>query len=324
MKTRSWSTKYAVALLCAALLPLSSEAKRLGGGGSIGRQSSTMTQRQATPPPSAPTSSGTMQTAPAQATRPAPAAATPTPAQPARSRWLGPLAGVAAGLGLAALFHSLGFGAELASFLSSLLLIMLVVFAGVVIWRMLRRPSVPARPQPAYAGMRMGPNTIGGLGREGDVHPQPSAPLREEVTIIPAATAPSLPGTLSIPADFDVEGFVRNAKQYFVRLQAAWDAGRLDEIRDFTAPEMFGEIDRQWQERNGRGNQTDVVTLDAELLGVNAGAQEHQASVRFRGLLREDTQQAAQPFDEVWNLIKPAQGSGGWVLAGIEQVQTAH
>jgi predicted lipid-binding transport protein (Tim44 family) len=303
------------------------EAKRLGGGGSFGKKSAPV-NRQATPP-------AQQNTAPAQPAAPAAApaaagAAGTAAAASSRSKWLGPVAGIAAGLGLAALFSSLGLGDELASLLGSLLMVALLVMAGLFLWRMLRgaKSASERTPQPAYAGRMMGPNTLNGLGNEGSANPLPSAPVKFEPSSPVTATAPASHAPASaqnaVPSDFDSEAFLRNAKVYFVRLQAAWDAGNLNDIREFTSPEMFAEISLQVQERGPAPNQTDVVTLNAELLGVETSAVEHLASVRFYGMIREQIGAPAESFDEVWNLSKPVAGNTGWVLAGIQQVGLVH
>ena len=125
----------------------------------------------------------------------------------------------------------------------------------------------------------------------------------------------------NIPADFDVEAFVRNAKVNFIRLQAANDAGNLEDIREFTTPEMFGEIKMNFSERGTATQQTDVVTVNAEVLDVTEESTRYIVSVRFTGLIREESNAAAEPFDEVWHMVKPRDGSKGWTLAGIEQTQ---
>jgi len=306
------------------------QAKRLGSARSFGKQQSALTNRQAAPstpsttPGAAPNAANSAATAgkptAGQAVgAPAPAAA---PA-PNRSRWLGPLAGVAAGLGIAALMSHFGMGGELASFVSSFLLVAAAALLVMFAWRWLRSRAAPARPQPAYAQRAMGPVTVTGLGRESMVNPQPSAPLRLEATQHPGNDLrPALPTTsFGIPEGFDVEPFLRNAKVYFVRLQAAWDAANLADIREFTTPEVFAEIKIQIDERGSAANQTDVVTLDAEILGVTTSEQDHLASVRFHGMLRENPGAPAQEFDEVWNLVKPLRGTAGWLLAGVQQIQ---
>ena len=124
----------------------------------------------------------------------------------------------------------------------------------------------------------------------------------------------------AIPQDFDVDGFLRVAKLNFVRLQAANDAKNLDDLREFVAPEIFAEIKLEMDERGNAPQQTDVVTLNAELLEVVTESHQHIASVRFSGMIRETANGPAAPFEEIWNLGKPVDGSRGWVVAGIEQL----
>ena len=324
-----------IAVFAAATIGLAdAEAKKLGGGRNVGKQApdSTM-QRSATPStpagaqgaaPAGPAAAPAAPSAPAAA----PSAAAPRPAAPAAapaaggaSRWLGPVAGIAAGLGLAALASHLGFGEELASFM----LIALLAIVALVVVRMVLSRRAAARREPAYAGGY----AYSGLGQEASVPTwQPpaaaggAAPAEPaKVTAQPVAARPAAAGP--VPAGFDAEGFVRNAKVYFVRLQAAFDAGDTADLREFTSPEMFAELKLEIDERRGAPNQTDVVTLDAQLLGVEAGATEHLASVRFSGMLREEAGAQAEPFDEVWNFSRPTSGQGGWVLAGIQQIPKA-
>lgn len=282
------------------------EARRMGGGKSIGQQSSNVTQRSATPQQPA--------AAPQAASRPTPGAA---PASTG-NRWLGPIAGIAAGLGLAALASHLGFGEELASFM----LIALLAVAALAVFRMLASRRTTGAPQAAYQGAGYSPAN---LGQEATVRYSPlpqagaGADLRQPVpSVAPAAAAGS--GTWAIPADLDVEAFVRTGKVQFVRLQAAFDAGDLNDLREFTTPEMYAELKLEVDERKGASNRTDVVTLDAHLLGIETTSVEHIASLRFTGMIREEANGEARPFDEVWNLVKPASGQGGWVLAGIQQL----
>ncbi|MFT3962941.1 Tim44 domain-containing protein [Propionivibrio sp.] len=254
------------------------EARRLGGGKSVGMQ------RQAvTPPPARP--------AQQQAAPGAPAGAPAAAAAP-RNSWLGPIAGLAAGIGLAALFSHLGLGEGLAN----VVMIALLAMAALVVFRLLFRRHAPAAQPMQYAG---------GPAQGGVMTPVPEA-------------AGSAAG--SVPADFDVPAFLRVAKLNFVRLQASNDARNLDDIREFTTPEMFAEIKLQMDERGAAAQQTDVVQLDAELIEAVTEGRQHVASVRFSGLIREEAGAAAAPFDEVWVLTKPAAGDGGWVIAGIQQV----
>lgn len=263
------------------------EAKRLGGGSSLGMQ------RQATPQ-QAPRQSAT--TSPQQTTQGA-AATTP----PKRS-WMGPLAGLAAGLGLAALFSHLGMGEELAS----IIMIALLAFGAVMLFRLLTRRNAGTQGQRASPMQYAGASTAG----------NPSSPSAD--VSFPAGSGDAVAPAL--PRDFDAAAFVRQAKVHFIRLQAAHDAGNLDDIRDFTTPEMFAEIRLQMADRGNGEQRTDVVELNAEVLEVAEEAQRYIVSVRFNGLLREEANAAPAPFDEIWHLTKPRTGNGGWVVAGIQQV----
>lgn len=299
----------AVALTSLALLAVEAHAARVGGGKSTGRQSSNVTQRQALPQQSAPA-------APAQQAQPSAPKPAPT-AQPqpsGASRWLAPLAGLAAGIGLAALASHFGFGEGLASFM----MVLLLAFAAFFVIRLImsrRSQNRGATMEPAYSSA--------GVGSEASVRytPLPDAPAGGASAPVGAEASAAVPSaTWRIPQDFDVAGFVQGAKQQFVRLQAAHDTGNLADLREFTTPELFAELSRQLQERGAQPNRTDVVRLDAELLGIETDASAHLASVRFHGLIRETADGAAEAFDEVWNLEKPVSGQSGWMLAGIQQL----
>lgn len=312
MISRTWMSRIAVITIALgsalAMVAHDAEAKRFGGGKSFGRQSSNVNK--------APT-----QAAPAQAT-PAPTQSAPMAgAQPQRNRWLGPIAGIAAGLGLAALFSHLGLAGPLAEMLGSFLMIALLVMVGLFLWRMLKRGQGQAstmQRQPAYAHASGQPGRSSpDISRFEPSPTQPSVPGGASNSVLASfADAPSW----GIPADFDAEGFARSAKVHFIRLQAAWDARDLTDIREFTTPEMYAEVKMQLSETKGEQNHTEVVDLEAEVLGVERGAKEELASVRFKGTMRESTDGPAEPFEEVWNLLKPTTGRTGWLLAGIQQV----
>jgi predicted lipid-binding transport protein (Tim44 family) len=120
--------------------------------------------------------------------------------------------------------------------------------------------------------------------------------------------------------DFDQESFLLNAKKHFVHLQEAWDRGDLEKLREFATPEMFAELNQDLQARATEQNRTEVLTLEADLLGVESLQGIYLASVRFSGMIREQADGPAESFVEVWNLTKPVNGQGGWVLAGIQQL----
>ncbi|MFL9880720.1 TIM44-like domain-containing protein [Herbaspirillum rhizosphaerae] len=298
------------------------EAKRLGGGGSFGKQSSNYSRQVPTRPAQSPSN-----VAPAKPAAPAAAPQTvpPKPASP----WKGILGGALLGLGLGALLSHFGMGGAMAGMISTILMVALLAFVAMFLFRMFSRKSGSTasngngfNPQPAYAsaaeptvytpeiGSRIEPTGV----------QAPAALQANEFgsTAAAAANAPIIPW--GIPADFDVAGFVRNGKSYFIRLQAAWDKADINDIREFTTPEMFGELRLQLQERGAAANNTDVVQIDGELLGIETLEHDYLATIKFTGLIKEAPDVSAEPFAEIWNLSKPVNGSGGWVLAGIQQV----
>lgn len=237
--------------------------------------------------------------APAQSAatpRPATPAAASAPAAPARSGMWGMLGGLALGVGLGALMSHFGMGAEF----GGLLMMLLLGVGAVLLFKMFMRSRQSAPPPLQYAGGAA----------------QSAEPLRFEAV---ARQASADTPVVNVPAGFDVEGFVRQAKLNFIRLQAANDAGNVEDIRQFTTPEMFAEIQLEYQERGRAVQQTDVVEVDAQLLDVTSEEARHVASIRFHGLIRETTDASPTRFDEVWHLIKPNDGSTGWVIAGIQQ-----
>jgi predicted lipid-binding transport protein (Tim44 family) len=282
-----------VAFVGIGLIAQDAEARRLGGGGSVGMSRSTAPVQRAAPAPAAPAQSAAPTAAPAKPAA-APAAATPQPS--GMSRWLGPIAGLAAGIGLAALLSHFGLGEGMAN----ILMILLLVMAAVFVFKLLFRKSQPSRDA-AYAG-------AGAVG-------QPS-PMRFE----PLTPATGGAGTASVPAGFDSEGFLRQAKLNFIRLQAANDAGNLDDLKQFLSPEVFAEVQMQYDERGRTKQETDVQQLETDLLEVVTEGGQHIASVRFHGLIREGAG-PAQAFAEIWHLAKPLDGSSGWRVAGIQEIQ---
>ena len=284
------------------------DARRLGGGRSLGAQ------RQATPPPAASTApaapSAPMQAAPA---KPAPAAAA-APAASGASRWLGPLAGLAAGLGIAALLSHLG----LSEAFGSMLMLALLIGGGFLLVRMLmsRRSQVAPSARPMqYAGATPG---------RVEPHVGPAAARFEPVMggAAPAVAPTAAPAVAAadgkFPAGFDPAPFVEQGKMQFRKLQSAYDAGDRKALSEVMTPEMFAEVT---SELTGRTTQTptEVMQLDARVLEAATEGNRHWMSIQFTGLLREDGTVLPKEFDEIWNLTKPVDGSTGWLLAGIQQ-----
>lgn len=320
-----------IAVSGAALVTASfdAEARRAGGGASVGRQSSNVTtQRQATTPPAATNNTAGATAAPAAAGA-ATAGAAGAAAKSGASRWLGPIAGIAAGLGIAALLSSMGLSGAFLEFLSSALLIAAVVFAVMFIIRRLRG----AGPRTATQGAFGGANNASGqqqqpMWRE-SLKPGTAAPA---AAAAPVAAAPVEPPAVLpkagddnnwfVPGDFDTPNFLKQAKEQFVRIQAVWDSGSTDGLREFLTDDLITELKPQLAERGAAPNKTEVVLLNAEMLGIETVSDGHLASVRFSGMLREAPGAEAFRFEEVWNLFKPA--NGGWLLAGIQQIPVEH
>lgn len=261
-------------------------AKRLGGGKSMGTQRN-MTQQAE---PKAPVQQQQAQQAGSPAQQPAAAA------QPAGNKWLGPLAGLAMGAGLMALFMNNG----IAGALSGLLLAAAIAAVAVLVFRAVRSRTAQAPMQ--YAG------------HQGAATPEPMA-------MGGSAAAPHAVAATAgrWPADFNAAEFVRHARLNFVRLQEANDKRDGTALADFLTTDLLTEIQAQWQSEGAATGKTDVVTLESEMLEVVSEGLLYVASVRFSGLIREDGAAEAQPFTEIWHLEKPMRGSGGWLVTGIQQ-----
>ncbi|MGC3985977.1 MAG: Tim44-like domain-containing protein [Pseudorhodoferax sp.] len=329
-----------VILAGALLLTLGTDAdaqRRMGGGKSIGKQSSNVTQREAAPQaPAAPAQS-------ANNAVPNKAAAAPNAAaaQPKRP-WGAMLGGLAAGLGLAWLASSLGLGEAFGQFL---LIALLALVAMVVIGAVMRRRGAqpqqanrspfafqgagPASPQEPLTPRSYRPENVG--------NDASARPWERSATAFDAGTAgvgstgvvigSGLSGsqTWGIPADFDTDGFLNAAKRNFVTLQSAWDRADISSLRAMMTDAMLGEIQAQLKEREahtgGQSNTTEVVMLDAKLLGIEDTGEDYMASVEFSGMIREEPSAGPSPFREVWNMTKPKSGHAGWLVAGVQALQ---
>jgi len=321
MNVSKWIAGAVVGVIAASFAFDVEAQRRLGGGKNLGKQAPQVQSRQAAPP-----QQQAPQAAPAQQPTAAPAAAaTGAAATGAAARSASPmrnlLIGAAAGLGLMALASWLGFGETLATIM---LFLLIGLIAMTVIGYFLRRAAMNRAPQPVYQGA--------GHGRF-DPHPTPQpAPQPIQRSSLDAAGG-GRPGSAmdeflrggavnparpwGVPAGFDTEGFLAHAKNYYARLQAAWDSGSLEQLDEFTTPQMFIELTHELRARAGASH-TEVVSIDATLLGIDSLPGEHVASVRFNGEVRVDGE--LEKVDEVWNLSKPTDGRHGWLLAGIQQL----
>ncbi|MDY0272725.1 MAG: TIM44-like domain-containing protein [Advenella sp.] len=329
--TKKWSKFLAAALVVVStstMLTVSfdAEARRMGGGSSFGRQSSNVTQKRAVTPP--PAAANTTQRSAAAGSS---AAATGAAAQKSGfSRFLGPIAGIAAGLGIAALLSSMGLGGAFLEFLSSAVLIGIVIFAIMFIVRRLRGGAA----KPAMQGVG-GNNTYRQNQQQPMFGQKPAMPAADPVAApaftpasvstatpeVVAAENPNVDKTWFVPADFDTHAFLQNAKEQFKAIQGIWDKGDIPALKQYLTDDLIAELTPQITARAGQ-SETEVVLLNAEMLGIEQVNDGHLASVRFSGMLREEANTAAFRFEEVWNLYKPEQG--GWLLAGIQQIPVEH
>nr|WP_295080512.1 Tim44-like domain-containing protein [uncultured Roseateles sp.] len=309
-----------IAVCALGVASFDAHAKRLGGGGSSGMKRATPTQphdaskgapaQQASPAP--------QQAAPAAPAAPAAAAAKP------KSSWMGPLAGLAAGLGIAALASHFGMGGALANMMTMLLL----AGAAFFLIRFLMRKF--ATPKPDAQGMQF-------AGAGAPFQPSPANPMQPAASQpMPVPAAPVQPspaaftGAANAPAaaavapaaalndGFDTAGFEQLAKRVFIRLQAANDSGDQADLRRFTTPEMFGVVQQDLLDRKGAAQRTDVLQLDAQVVERAQEDGQQIVSVRFWGLIREQSEAAAENFDEVWHLVRPLDESREWAIAGIQ------
>jgi predicted lipid-binding transport protein (Tim44 family) len=295
--------KTSILLLTAALtLGIASfdadAAKRFGGGGNLGAQRSSPAMKEA---PKAP-----QQAAPAPSS---PAAAPGAPATPPpKPSFMGRFGGILAGLGIGALLGSM-FGGGMGSMVGILLMVLVVGGIAFMVMRMLAARGRPADKPMAYAGpsddVAAPPRVAIGSNLGGGAEP---VPVVAEVSN-------------NIPPDFQVEPFLRQAKMAFIRLQAANDAKDLDDIRNYTTPEMYAEIAMQIDERLDAVQKTEVLNVHPTLIEVANEDGYEVASVRFAGLIRDSADANPESFDEVWHVKKKiGDNKSTWLIAGIQQL----
>jgi predicted lipid-binding transport protein (Tim44 family) len=322
--------------LAFALTVISADAARIGGGKSAGRQSANVTQREAAKPAPAPAQNATNNSA-----QPGQSAASPAAAQPAKRPWGAMLGGLAAGLGLAWLASSLGLGEAFGQILMFGLLALIVMMVIGWVMRNRRAQASPGASGPfAFqgAGGPAGQVTAERTYRPENVGNDASARPWERNSAMGALDASSGPAQRSmigaalagsqawgVPAGFDSDGFLKAARDNFVTLQSAWDRADVGALRSMMTDEMVEEIQAQLADRaahtGGTGNHTEVVMIDAKLLGIEDLGADYMASVEFSGMIREEPSSGPSPFREVWNMTKPKAGGSGWLVAGVQALQ---
>jgi predicted lipid-binding transport protein (Tim44 family) len=311
--------------LCLTFAGFHADAKRLGGGKSVGKQSNNVTQREAAPAQNA-----------AKPAAPTPAAA-PAAAAPKRP-WGAMLGGLAAGLGLAWLASSLGLGHEFGQMLMFGLLALVIMMA--VGWFIRSRKAAQSREGNAapFAFQGAGPTNVpaaaGGyspatVGNDASARPWERNSMSFDTA---GGTAGSMIGSglagsqnWGVPAGFDTEGFLSAAKANFITLQAAWDKSDVAALRAMMTDTMLLEIQTQLADREAHTgapvNHTEVIAIEAHLLGIEDLGEGYMASVEFNGMIREEPSAGPSPFREVWNMTKPKSGQVGWLVAGVQALQ---
>lgn len=339
---KNWSMKFGSVVLTAvlavtlALAGADAQAKRMGGGKSVGKQSSNVTQREATP--------GGANSAAAAAKPATPPAAGAAPAAPKRP-WGAMLGGLAAGLGLAWLASSLGLGGAFGQIIMFALLALVIMMVVGFVMRRLKSKGDPAAdairgrapfafegagnaaPAPSYNPQNVGNDASARpferAGTAFEAHRETGGSAAAGGSMIGSALLGSQ--SWGVPAGFDAEGFLEACKKNFTTLQDAWDRSDIQSLRAMMTDEMLEQIKAQLADREshtgGVTNKTDVVMLNAQLLGIEELSDSYMASVEFSGMIREDASAGASPFREVWNMTKPRNGGSGWLVAGVQALQ---
>jgi predicted lipid-binding transport protein (Tim44 family) len=331
-----WSAILSAALVVTlALAGPTAEAARLGGGKSFGKQSSNVTQREAAP--------AGANSAANSAAKPATPAATPAAPAP-KKPWGAMLGGLAAGLGLAWLASSLGLGGAFSQIIMFALLALVVMLVIGFVMRKLKGGAAnapgSARGQVPFAfqgaGNAQTPRNYSpeNVGNDASARPWERGSMAFDANkhdvAAPAAGSmigSALLGTQSwgVPAGFDAEGFLKASKTNFITLQDAWDRSDIQSLRAMMTDDMLAQIKAQLADREshtgGVANKTEVVMLNAQLLGIEELDDVYMASVEFSGMIREDASAGASPFREVWNMTKPRNGGSGWLVAGVQALQ---
>lgn len=317
---KKWIAVLAIGLTMMSMSVTADAARRFGGGMSFGRSAPTL-QQKATPAPATGLNQQRatpgqqqrqQQAAPAQQTRPQQAA--PSPMR-------GMLMGMAAALGITALAHALGFGEGFAQFI----MMALMAFAAYYVIRLLLGMFLVKRGAGAAGGM---PRQERAQYDDNSLHSQTHSATQPQAqaqygasamagSVLDEFNSPSSVSKVDLPADFDVEAFLRVAEANFAKMQKAWDTGNVTSLNDFTTDEVFRTVTHQLRERGAQDFQTEIVTLKSDFRGIIQDGDEYLAGVHFDGTLNVSGE--AERVDELWILTKPVKGSGGWLLAGIHQ-----
>lgn len=314
---KKWKT-LALCAACLASLTLAApdfaDAARLGKGRSFG--SSSIMSRPATPP------SGAFQGGSSSVNRQAPLASSranggaATMANNKTGLFGGLFGGLLAGTMLGSLLGGTGMGGGMVGGLMNLLLLGLLVYFGVRLFRRFRGGQESSREEREvprsmnYQDTSAGSQPYGQAGGAWDsLRSAPQAPAQEAAQ--PAA---------DIPADFDQDEFLRGAKAAYTRLQSSWDRRDLDDIANFATDDVMQELREQAKEDPNPGK-TEILLVNASILEVREEGDLRRVAVYFDVLMRED-QRAARPEQvrEVWHFVCSRREGDSWKLDGIQQL----
>lgn len=261
------------------------DAKRVGGGGSFGSKPS---YNSGYNKPVAPTKN-----TPSMAQQ-----ATPSPSR------FGGFGGMLGGLLMGGLLGSMLFGGGFSG--PGLMDILLLATGGFLLFKFMKsRKAATANSAPyAFAGNvnTQKPSTGGGWAPQRFEEQRPLEP--------------------AMPQGVDEQEFISGAKALYTRLQSSWDRRDLEDIRQFTSPEVHREIVRQATLDSSPGR-TEILMVDARVLEVRTAGSETILSVLFDAMLREDNAtERAEQVREVWHIRRDESSSSPqWTLEGIQQLE---
>ena len=270
----------------------SAEARRMGFGRSIGKPPPI--KRQVAPPTQAPK----------KASDKTPGNAANATTNKSRGGFMGPLAGLAAGLGLAALASYLGVGEELMSFL-------LILLGGVAIFYILRLFLRNIQRQPSLEGVS---SSFNKSNIEPSATHQPSVDLS---SIYPNTQKENI-------SEEEIKSFLDHSKNQFIEIQKIWDSGNIDNLKSFCTDDLVEELGRQINENANLAEKTSITELNASWQGMNTyvsedGQNVEEVYVLFSGMVRENDNDVSKEFSETWTLQRFKSSSDGWLIAGITQ-----
>ena len=309
---RDLAMKKIIAVMAIGLMMLSMSvsadaARRFGGGMSFGRSAPTLQQK------AAPQQQQRQQAAPNQTQRPQPQAASPM---------RGMLMGLAAALGITALAHALGLGDAFASFVMMALVAIVAFYAirflmGFLLGRRVAAPVAGERPERMTGQQRVDNSVFQHSAQSTQNQFKSTVASPMSGSVLDELNNPQSQFKVDVPADFDVESFLKVAEANFAKMQRAWDTGDLSVLSDFTSDEVFRTVSHQLHDRGQQDYQTEIVTLKSDFRGIVRDGDEYLAGVHFDGTLNVSGE--AERVDETWILSKPVHGNGGWLLSGIHQ-----